>query len=622
MHRAVIEHPEWIPDPIEKTLNLRAGDNKGRIYRVVPRGGLPRLKTTPAKGSLKELVEGLGHPNMWWRLTAQRLLVERRDPAAVPLLKRMLAESTVPLARLHLLWTLKILGGLGDEEILPALEDQHPGVRENAVRLAEERLGEAAALRYRVQQMAKDAEPRVRFQVALSLGALGEGADEALLEVARRDSEDRWARVAVVSSLAHREVPFLKKLLGVPLAKSPKAAEGRRELVQLVASTIATRRNEEAIAELLRLLGTGPARLEMLQTGLEGLAVGLLRGQQIRPAGATTRRIVHSILDGAPARLMRPAWTVSSRLGLPRTAAQTRALMEAAILAADDSQPAEVRAEQAGLLQFSDYSAHGKLILRLASATEPPAVQAVAMSVLDAWDNADAVKAMLDRWRMLALPVRRRLLAILLNNASYHVLLIEALERDQLRFSEIGLNYDQRRRLLLRSTPDVQVRAAKLFSEQELGSPNGALKEFLSVSEMRGDPSRGMRHFERVCAKCHSLRGKGGQAGPDLSHSHSKSAETLLFDILDPNRAIESQYISYLITRKNRTFADGRILNETPAAVILVNEEGKEIAVSRQEIESIISSGVSLMPEGLEKDFDRQGLADLIAYVQERPGPR
>src|SRR3989475_8269760 len=107
MHRAVIEHPEWMPDTIQKRLNLRAGDDKGRIYRIVPRGGLKTSRPNLSRAPVGDLVAALGDPNKWRRDTAQRLLVERQDGSAIPLLVRTFRESRSAPARLHSLWSLE-----------------------------------------------------------------------------------------------------------------------------------------------------------------------------------------------------------------------------------------------------------------------------------------------------------------------------------------------------------------------------------------------------------------------------------------------------------------------------------------------------------------------------------
>src|SRR5207302_5593032 len=106
MYREVIEHPWSLPDSIKKLLDLNAGNDRGRIYRIVPDGfkqpKLPRL----GAASTRELVATLEHPNGWHRDTAARLLYQRQDKSAVSLLIALLEKSKSPLARLHALYAL------------------------------------------------------------------------------------------------------------------------------------------------------------------------------------------------------------------------------------------------------------------------------------------------------------------------------------------------------------------------------------------------------------------------------------------------------------------------------------------------------------------------------------
>ncbi|MCH7825722.1 MAG: hypothetical protein IH849_13050 [Acidobacteria bacterium] len=214
MHRAVIEHPEWIPDAVETNLDIRAGDDKGRIYRIVPRAGLPMVRPALASADLPTLVEGLVHPNKWWRDTAQRVLVERGDPTAVPLLRDLLRTTGVALGRLHALWTLRGLGALGVDEIQSALADSSAGVRENTLVLAEAHLRGSAELQSAVAAMADDPDPRVRMQVALTLGGTsGPETREGLKAILRRDAERRWTRYAVLAGLHDGAGDVLRSLL-------------------------------------------------------------------------------------------------------------------------------------------------------------------------------------------------------------------------------------------------------------------------------------------------------------------------------------------------------------------------------------------------------------------------
>ena len=90
----------------------RSDSDRGRIYRVV--SDKARLRAAPlddlAQASDETLVKALASPNLWWRRTAQRLLVDRKASAAIPALVALAADEAAPLGRLHALWTLDALG--------------------------------------------------------------------------------------------------------------------------------------------------------------------------------------------------------------------------------------------------------------------------------------------------------------------------------------------------------------------------------------------------------------------------------------------------------------------------------------------------------------------------------
>src|ERR1041384_6575001 len=92
---------------------LDRGIGLGRIWRIVP-DGAPRAKFDIglSRASNGELVQRLGDGNGWGGGTAQRLLVEKRDPQATPPLRAAALDRAKPaVARLHALWTLD---GVGD----------------------------------------------------------------------------------------------------------------------------------------------------------------------------------------------------------------------------------------------------------------------------------------------------------------------------------------------------------------------------------------------------------------------------------------------------------------------------------------------------------------------------
>jgi putative membrane-bound dehydrogenase-like protein len=230
MYREVIEDDSAIPDDILRHLDLTSGRDRGRIYRIVPEGFQRPPQPRLGREDTRALVALLDRPDAWWRETAQRLLVERRDPAVVEPLRALARTAARSEARLHALWTLEGLGALDEETLLGALEASEARLREHGLRLAESRLNDAQRLRDQVLARATDAAPRVRFQTALTLaGAKDPRAAEALATIARRDADEPASRLAVLigssnhagalfAALASDE-PFLRRSAGLELLK-------------------------------------------------------------------------------------------------------------------------------------------------------------------------------------------------------------------------------------------------------------------------------------------------------------------------------------------------------------------------------------------------------------------
>src|SRR5216117_3624365 len=173
MYRQIIQMPIAIPEAILKHLDLYAGSDMGRIYRVVPEGFKQPPRPHLSRASLGELVATLEHPNGWHRDAAARLLYERNDRAAVPLLAKLVMQSKSSLGRLHALCALKGLGALDEALLLRALTDADGVVREHAVRLSEGFIQKGAPSRElwkKLRERASDPVIGVRYQLAFTLG--------------------------------------------------------------------------------------------------------------------------------------------------------------------------------------------------------------------------------------------------------------------------------------------------------------------------------------------------------------------------------------------------------------------------------------------------------------------
>ncbi|MBO9573276.1 MAG: dehydrogenase, partial [Chitinophagaceae bacterium] len=206
-YRQIIEHPEWMSDEAVKAGGLYNGRDMGRIYRITPVDAKPAewikgLKLGDA--SPAELVEYLKSNNNWWRINAQRLLVDRNDKSVVPALTE-LTKNNYPAARLHALWTLEGLDELKPEIIVSALKDSVAGIRENAIRLAEIHLKQYPDLAKSLLTLQNDDNVKVRYQLLCTLGYLDTPeAEQARQKLLFRDINDKWVQIAALTaSSAH-----------------------------------------------------------------------------------------------------------------------------------------------------------------------------------------------------------------------------------------------------------------------------------------------------------------------------------------------------------------------------------------------------------------------------------
>ena len=134
--------------------------------------------------------------------------------------------------------------------------------------------------------------------------------------------------------------------------------------------------------------------------------------------------------------------------------------------------------------------------------------------------------------------------------------------------------------------------------------------------KITGNRDRGREIFAKVCATCHQAEGHGIDVGPNLATVTGRSPEDLLVHILDPNREVAPNFVNYNIATVQGRLISGIIGEETAGAIILKRSEGATDTIPREQIDQVQSTGLSLMPEGLEKVLTVPEFADLIAFVR------
>jgi putative membrane-bound dehydrogenase-like protein len=602
-YRLVIEHPEWIStEAFRATKDLTAGIDRGRIYRITAAETAPLKASRLGNASVSDLVKQLASDNPWWRRTAQRLLVDRKPPDAIPLITAMAASHASPVARLHALWTLEGLGALKTEQVLRALEDQSPGVRENAIRLAEAYIPRDAALLKRLLSMDLDTDARTRFQLLCTLGGVpGMGAQQVRDKLLMKGFSDKWTQIAALSASPEEAL----RLLPVAIRHGAPAS-----FVRQAAIVIGARNRTDEMQHVLTTV-RGASAGEWRMAALEGLAVGL-RGKEVNVSSSMRSQLVR-LFEQPDAGLRRGAVRLLQVVGFGKGRELSPVIQRAARIAADDKADPELRSDTITLLAVADAPAHRSLFEKLVTPAQPEPVQVAATRAIGQIEGEQPGRFLLKNWRELTGPVRLEAADALYRDPKRIPMVLAALKNGEIQ--PWTLAFRHRRQLVMHREPEIREAARPLF-ENAQGERSNVIAQYQAALERNGDAGRGKVVFDSVCAKCHKLNGAGADVGPDLGTVRHQPKQVLLKAILDPSESISQGFEAYVVEIASGATIDGVLGPQTPTAIVLKHEEGKQDVIQRNDIRNMYAANMSAMPADLEKQLDVQKMADLLQYIK------
>ena len=586
MYREVIEHPWSIPEAIKKHIDLNSGNNRGRIWRIVPENFQQPKPTKLGTATIPQLVGNLDSANGWTRDTAARLLYERQDRRAVVELERLLGKPLSALGRIHALYALQGLLALDPKHLLGSLADSDERVREHAVRLSETVLlgtRGTGPLAEKLLAMTTEHSPRVRYQLAFTLGEVRNPArPKALADIIRYNSDNAQMRAAVLSSLADGggEV-FASLVRDVRFRAQPGSEEFLRQLAEMIGA-----RNSYAEAKPVLEFAAKPDPAAPVATWVRALGDGAVR------AGTTL-----AAMD-----------KLSHLKGVFATAAQTVGNEKAA-------ESARVQAAQ--LLALTSFAeSGGKLIPLLDAPSEPLKLAAIAS--LARYSAPEIGGELVKRWAAFSPRARTDALAALTTRPERALALLNGVESGSVKPADLSTASVK----LLQTSKDkaVAALAAKIFPPAP--KPADVLKSFQSALDLRGDAARGKTIYAERCASCHRAGKDGFALGPDFVTVKTAGKEKLLSSLIAPNAEIAPQFIAFQVDTKDGESYTALIGNETPSDVTLRMASGQEITLPRTKVKGMKSSGQSLMPENLSAGLTPQAMADLLEFIVTADAPK
>jgi len=574
MYRQIIEHPEWMPEELKHRPNLRAGNDCGRIYRVVAenykRPSLPKL----SEMSNEELVGQLESKNSWARETAARLLLERQDPSIETKLREMALGHGSQAARIQALGLLNGLNLINDSLLHKLYDDADPRVVEQAVIVAGPREIMSSKLSERIAKLAAHQDARVRFNALLIATALPQPP---------KYPADSWEVNAMLIAAGNQGGQVLANMLADPKALEANLNDPEQFIARLARLAAASKDPTQAKIAIDALVSSG----RYTRPGLTGFLAETTRSG-IAP---------DEILAGLDA-------TTRPKLDV--------VFAEAHADATASDKPEAIRNAAIDLLAFAPDAAKVLLPISLHDADQTARIRAIA--ALSKSENADPWSELLANFSRTTPAWQRAVLDAILARPERITALFDAIASGSIKPNV--LDPVRAKQLLNSKDATIKARAEKLLASAVPADREKALADYRPALDLKADAAHGRTIFEKRCSMCHKIGDVGIQFAPDISDSRERTPIQLLTDILQPNRAIDSNYFSYTAVTTDGRVHTGVLGAESSTSVTLRQQEGKSETLRRDEIEDLHSDGVSYMPEGLEKDIPPQDMADLISFIK------
>lgn len=586
MYRYVIEHPEWIPEEWQRRINVRAGEDRGRIYRVRRTDYKVRSLSDFTRATDRELIDELSGPNSSRSDLAQQILIDRMagdsSKGIEAELQRLLIEAKRPATRVRVA-SILIHRGLFPADRLSQIV----------------RVSDVQTLRYLVEQvdaLGLSPEARSQFWRGISADAIA-GSGALAMHVAVQASQDGDPPLGVIADalVTHAQdswtldaANFLKPTSVDGVLRA--VLQGGRDIkdVQRVAERLVPKVSKEFRAELLKSVssheGSRPAWHYLL-------------AKQFAAADASglDEDSIERILASA-----RESWRAYAR--------ESKDVEPSTLLAG-----LNLLASRMGSTWTED---HDLLLGALTRGESSPIDSELALGLLSL--GGPASDQLIQRWKDLSLASRAVVLNRLTQNEAGALEILGQVRQSRIPIGDIDAATIQR--LRGSSSELVSKQAAELFGPAPGADRPGIVRQALTRWPGKSDPSIGQLAYQKHCAICHEGRQREQQfeesLAPNLRGLNHWTNEAWMIAILDPNRSVEEKYWVFQARTEDGDLLTGLKLREDETSIEWVSSNGRIESLDKSQIAEIKTSERSLMPEGFEQLLSPEEIAGIISYLR------
>ncbi|MBV11581.1 MAG: hypothetical protein CMN21_20480 [Rubinisphaera sp.] len=623
MYRAVIEHPQFMPDELKKRPDLTLGNDRGRIWKITvanPGSEVTSINNVLPEDELKRhliLLEWLNSKSEWKRDTAFRIIIENQDEGILKTTQRWLTEQSSGEQFLVAIRLQRYFRLLKEEHLLSGLKHKDPRVLKETLGMISDFQNQKdsefsdAKLLPAVLKCLKDVHGPVRYEALLALQNFSVDDVEIMPSVVDsvvKYNSDSWS---VLATLLLFDSEQLVDLLNTVLNSNVEVVQ-KVSYAQQIAELIGRINQPEQVDAVLVILfqQTPPRSNSEISPVLSGLGSGL------KSRGVVLSKLISTFIN-------KP----DHKLAAQQIASFTEELISP--FSQTDDQTQQVREsslnDKVSIISLLEYlpagTTRGVLDPLIEDPTLPVDLRIAALNSLAGGDHTitqEQTENLVNLIRSETPAMRRELIEFCLKSTPRTLMLLKTIEQGKLKFRELA--GDQQTRIARSRDQQVSALYNKLKSSQTESNRDAVLAAYLSSLEQqkldRPAAVRGHELFKQHCAICHQIGTDGVRVGPDISDTRTKRSDELLTSILDPNRAIDNNYFSYTAVTAEGKIATGILAEETPYSITLKQAKGTTISLQREEIDEFASDGVSFMPQQFEKNISKEQMADLISYLK------
>ncbi len=589
----------------------------GRVYRVVY--GEDEGSTSLDLGDTTEnnLLAALKHPNMFWRTTAQRIIVEEQRIAMIPMLQRLIADKALDTignapGALHALGALEGLECFSKDDraaqelLRSAMTHPAPAVRRLAAQFAASVNGFGAD----IAALLNDDDPKVRLTALLALSEVDAdesvGAAIATVLDEKKNRNDPWIAAAAMVAAAQHDVGFL--------LAAAESKDHNADMVKTVANHYARGPSYEQLDALLRTLGSGNKQVH--SAWLAGLAEGW-------PSDAPpfdkekTKQALGTIADDLgdddllAVVALAKKWDMSGEFDARLDAI----VAKYAGTLSDETAKSSHRVNAAQKLV--DLRPGRTTRARILDEITPSVALALSDGLIQALGNDPApstAKDLLARFDSFMPSARKQAIDVLLTRPGWSIQFVFAIQKEKItrpNFSVIQKStlLDAKDEQLKELANRVLATAGHVDSSRE-----EIVEKLMPLTRKQGDIEIGKQAFQENCVQCHTFNGEGGTIAPDLTGIAGGNREEILIAIVDPNRSVEGNFRQWTVWTTDGEIVSGLLTDETQTAFTIHDALGNAHSILREDVEKLSMSEQSVMPEGFE-EMPEAMLVGLLEYL-------